>query len=117
MLADKSPRRVPGASPGMVARPRSCSVVAGANGRPSALHRYAGYYGIRLLLSRARPNKCAITRAHAERPNKCAIRRAALDQIQLTLGHSSIQTTERYLGVEQNLESAPCDVLGLSLYR
>ncbi len=42
---------------------------------------------------------------------------AALDQIQLTLGHSSLQTTERYLGVEQNLESAPCDVLGLSLYR
>jgi len=40
---------------------------------------------------------------------------AALEQIQLTLGHSSIQTTERYLGVKQNLESAPCDVIGLSL--
>lgn len=40
---------------------------------------------------------------------------AALEQIQLTLGHSSIQTTERYLGINQNLESAPCDVIGLTL--
>lgn len=42
---------------------------------------------------------------------------APLEQIQLTLGHSSIQTTERYLGVEQNLTQAPCDVLGLGLAR
>lgn len=40
---------------------------------------------------------------------------APIDQIQLSLGHASIQTTEVYLGVDQNLESAPCDVLGLSL--
>ena len=38
-----------------------------------------------------------------------------LDQIQLSLGHSSIQTTERYLGIEQDLTTAPCDVLGLRL--
>jgi site-specific recombinase XerD len=38
-----------------------------------------------------------------------------IDQIQLSLGHSSIQTTERYLGVNQDLHSAPCDVLGLKL--
>jgi site-specific recombinase XerD len=38
---------------------------------------------------------------------------AALDQIQLSLGHESIQTTEDYLGVEQDLIDAPCDHLGL----
>jgi integrase len=37
---------------------------------------------------------------------------AGLDQIQLSLGHASIKTTERYLGVEQDLISAPCDVWG-----
>ncbi|MCP4542607.1 MAG: tyrosine-type recombinase/integrase [Chloroflexi bacterium] len=40
---------------------------------------------------------------------------AGLDQIQLSLGHASIKTTERYLGVEQDLVEAPCDVLGLRL--
>ena len=39
--------------------------------------------------------------------------RAPLEQIQLSLGHASIQTTERYLGLAQNLHDAPCDRLGL----
>jgi integrase len=38
-----------------------------------------------------------------------------LDQIQLTLGHASIRTTERYPGIEQDLTGAPCDRLGLRL--
>ncbi len=42
---------------------------------------------------------------------------AALDQIQLSLGHESIQTTEGYLGVEQDLTDAPCDHLGRAVLR
>ena len=41
--------------------------------------------------------------------------KAPLEQIQMSLGHASIQTTERYLGVQQDLQSAPCDVLGLRI--
>ena len=41
--------------------------------------------------------------------------RAALEQIQLSLGHASIPTTERYLGVHQDLQDAPCDRLGIRL--
>jgi site-specific recombinase XerD len=38
-----------------------------------------------------------------------------IDQIQLSLGHDSILTTEKYLGVEQDLTDAPCDHLGLRI--
>jgi integrase len=40
---------------------------------------------------------------------------SGIDQIQLSLGHASIKTTERYLGVEQDLTDAPGDHLGLRL--
>jgi site-specific recombinase XerD len=40
---------------------------------------------------------------------------AAIEQIQLSLGHGSLKTTEKYLGVEQDLTDAPCDHLGLRL--
>ena len=38
-----------------------------------------------------------------------------LEQIQLLLGHASIQTTERYLGTNQNLAAAVNDALGLDM--
>jgi len=38
-----------------------------------------------------------------------------LEQIQLLLGHASVQTTERYLGTEQNLTAAVNDGLGLEM--
>ena len=40
--------------------------------------------------------------------------RAPLEQIQLSLGHASVVTTEIYLGVKQNLHDAPCDRLGIT---
>jgi len=40
---------------------------------------------------------------------------ADLAQIGLSLGHASIRTTERYLGLEQDLTDAPCDHIGLRL--
>ena len=39
-----------------------------------------------------------------------------IEQIQLSLGHASMQTTERYLDVRQDLTSAPGDYLGLKLH-
>jgi integrase len=40
---------------------------------------------------------------------------SGLERIQLSLGHVSLKTTERYLGVDQSLTDAPCDRLGLTL--
>jgi integrase len=36
-----------------------------------------------------------------------------LEQIQLSLGHATVLTTERYLGIRQDLTDAPCDRLGI----
>jgi site-specific recombinase XerD len=38
-----------------------------------------------------------------------------IDQVQLSLGHNSIQTTENYLGIKQKLKDAPSDLVGLKL--
>jgi site-specific recombinase XerD len=40
---------------------------------------------------------------------------AALEDISMTLGHASLQTTQRYLGLDLNLDSAAPDRVGLHL--
>ena len=41
--------------------------------------------------------------------------RAGLEQIQLALGHVSLTTTERYLGVRLDLQDGACDHLGIRI--
>jgi hypothetical protein len=43
----------------------------------------------------------------------CRAAGGELDQIQLLLGHASVQTTERYLGTKQDLVHAPNDGIKL----
>lgn len=40
---------------------------------------------------------------------------AEIDQIQASLGHASVKTTQDYIGEHQDLINAPCDVLGLKV--
>jgi integrase/recombinase XerD len=45
----------------------------------------------------------------------CRAAGGELEQIQLLLGHASVQTTERYLGTKQDLVNAPNDAIKLRL--
>ncbi len=69
----------------------------------SIVKSYASKLGIR-----ARPHDLRRTFAKLAYVGQCG-----LEQIQLSLGHASLVTTELYLGVRQDLSDAPCDHLGL----
>ena len=45
----------------------------------------------------------------------CRAAGGELEQIQLLLGHASVQTTERYLGTKQDLVHAPNDAIKLTI--
>ena len=46
---------------------------------------------------------------------RCRAGGGELEQIQLLLGHASVQTTERYLGTKQDLVHAPNDAIRLKV--
>jgi integrase len=56
------------------------------------------------------PHDCRRTAAKL-----CRAAGGELEQIQLLLGHASVQTTERYLGTKQDLVNAPNDGIKLRL--
>ena len=99
-----------GLSSGRVIRPvNKADRVTGDSMTAHAVFNIVKGYGIDLRLNIA-PHD--LRRTFAKLAHKG---RAALEQIQLSLGHASILTTERYLGVRQNLSDAPCDHLGLNI--
>lgn len=71
----------------------------------SVVQSYAAQIGIPKLAPHDLRRTCA---------KLCRAAGGDLEQIQLLLGHASIQTTERYLGTKQNLVEAVNDHLGLN---
>jgi integrase len=94
---------------GRVFRPMAKgSRIAGEVLLPQNVMEAVAVYGAKIGVSKLAPHDLRRTFA------KLAHRgRAAIEQIQLSLGHASLVTTERYLGVRQDLHDAPCDHLGL----
>lgn len=103
--------RQSGVSEGMIFRQiNKGGNIMGEGITPQAIRNIVNYYSLKLADSPIAPHDLRRTFA------KLSYRGGAkLDQIQLSLGHESIQTTEKYLGVEQDLHDAPCDHLGLKL--
>ena len=66
---------------------------------------YASEVGVRIA-----PHDCRRSFAHLSRKAG-----ASIEQVQLSLGHASVQTTERYLGTRQDLIDSPSDRLPLRL--
>jgi site-specific recombinase XerD len=68
------------------------------------LRQYAAKIGIRALAPHDLRRTCA---------KLCRAAGGELEQIQMLLGHASVQTTERYLGTKQDLVHAPNDAIRL----
>ena len=77
---------------------------------PQAVRNVVGGYAQKLENQRIAPHDLRRTFARLAHRGGSPI-----DRIKLSLGHDSIQTTEKYLGVEQDLTDAPCDHLRLRI--
>ncbi len=97
-------------SSGLVFRSMNHGRLGNSGLDPHNIRQLVRVYGARLGVPQLAPHDLRRTFAKLAHQGK-----AALEQIQLSLGHSSITTTERYLGTKQNLQDAPCDHLGLSV--
>jgi site-specific recombinase XerD len=99
----------PGVATGHVFRPvnRSGSVCSERLGEKvvwQMLKRYATEVGVPGIAPHDLRRTCA---------KLCRAAGGELEQIQLLLGHASVQTTERYLGTKQDLVHAPNDAIRL----
>jgi integrase len=70
------------------------------------LHLYADAVGLSGIAPHDLRRTCA---------KLCRAAGGELEQIQLLLGHASVQTTERYLGTKQDLVHAPNDAIKLRI--
>jgi integrase len=103
--------RESGISEGMIFRHiNKAGRIMGEGITPQAIRNIVAEYSLKLADARVAPHD--LRRTFAKLSYKGG---AKLDQIQLSLGHESINTTEKYLGVEQDLHDAPCDHLGLKI--
>jgi site-specific recombinase XerD len=89
---------------------RKGGVIAGESMTPQAIRDVVVCYCRPLGLGDVAPHDLRRTFAKLARKGG-----ADLEQIQLSLGHASIRTTQRYLGTRQDLQDAPGDRLGLHL--
>lgn len=83
--------------------------VAGDSMTDQAIYNIVGEYALGLGLGVAAHD---LRRTYAKLARKGG---SAIEQIQLTLGHESLQTTQRYLGEELDLTDAPGDRIGIKL--
>jgi len=77
---------------------------------PQSIMRVVKAYGARIGQPSLAPHDLRRTFAKLSRKGG-----AALEQIQINLGHESLETTQKYLGEELDYQHAPGDYLGLNI--
>ncbi len=99
------------ATTGYVFRPlHKWGVLIGDEINPQTVHGVVAEYAGATGLAPLAPHDLRRTFAKLSRKGG-----AELDQIQASLGHASVQTTERYVGDTQRFTDAPADRLGLDI--